>query len=240
MIRRAARLSAGLLPLWLAGSLALSMADPSGANAAGGTGGAGTATAAETAASAATASAAVASGRAVDPAVALLPPPGLPPGWDQAGEPRLYAGEALYKHIDGGAEVYLSRGFRATAVALYQRGEAEVTVEVYDMASPAGALSIWKLNTGGAGSTAAAAVSAPPTDALSAAASDDSLAGSGSTAAPDSLGEAHAFDPYQILFRRGPWYVAVTRYDDSDSTAAALAALAWEVDRKILGGAGQR
>lgn len=235
MIRRVARLTAGLLPLWLAGSLALSVADPSGANAAGGTGGAGTAAASE-----AVVSAAVASGRSVDPAVALLPPAGLPPGWDQAGEPRLYAGEALYKHIDGGAEVYLARGFRATAVALYQRGEAEVTVEVYDMASPAGALSIWKLNTGGAGSTAAAAVGPPPADTLPAAASDDSLAGSGSAAAPDSLGEAHAFDPYQILFRRGPWYVAVTRYDDSDSTAAALAALAWEVDRRILGGTGQR
>ncbi len=153
---------------------------------------------------------------ATHPAVALMPPSGHPEGWDRAEEPRLYLGDALYKHINGGAEAYLDRGFRAVAVALFQRGDAEVTVEIYDMGSPRGALAIWKLNTGGSGSAV-----------------DSTAAGAGSISTADSLGDARALDPYQILFRRGPWYVSVTRFDDSDSTLAALHSLAGEVDKRI-------
>lgn len=153
---------------------------------------------------------------ATHPAVALMPPSGHPEGWDRTEEPRLYLGDALYKHINGGAEAYLDRGFRAVAVALFHRDDAEVTVEIYDMGSPGGALAIWKLNTGGSGS-----------------AGDSTAAGAGSISPADSLGDARALDPYQILFRRGPWYVSVTRYDDSDSTSVALGVLAGEVDRRI-------
>jgi len=80
---------------------------------------------------------------AVDPIFDLLPRDGTPPGWKRSGEERLFAGSALYQHIDGGAELYHRHGFDRLAVQDYANGGREVRVEIYRMNDAAGAAAVF-------------------------------------------------------------------------------------------------
>ena len=73
----------------------------------------------------------------------LLPPDGAPPGWTREGRPRLLEGEALYTHIDGGAELFLQNGFERLAVQDYRKDDLETRIEIYDMGSAAGASAVF-------------------------------------------------------------------------------------------------
>ena len=73
----------------------------------------------------------------------LMPPDGTPPGWQRKGQERLFAGTALYQHIDGGAELYNQFGFDHLAVQDYTRDTHEVRVEIYKMNDPTGAGSVF-------------------------------------------------------------------------------------------------
>ncbi len=55
-----------------------------------------------------------------------------------------FVGGALYEHIDGGAELFHEYGFAALQVGYYRRGEEEILVEVYRMASPAAAHALFR------------------------------------------------------------------------------------------------
>lgn len=66
------------------------------------------------------------------------------PGW-QVGSIRHYAGKELYDYMDGGAEIYREYGFRHLAVQSLQKGEREILVEVYRMASPLAAFGQFSL-----------------------------------------------------------------------------------------------
>jgi len=79
---------------------------------------------------------------------ALLPPNGFAPGWAKDGAQKIYEGEALYDHIDGGGEVFLELGFEACAVQRYRRGPAQFSFEVYRMKDAAAALGIYLMNCG--------------------------------------------------------------------------------------------
>lgn len=70
---------------------------------------------------------------AADSLVRLLPGDDLPGGWVRRGEVRLFVGPELYRHINGGAELYHQNGFRRLAVQDYARGECEIRVEIYQM-----------------------------------------------------------------------------------------------------------
>jgi hypothetical protein len=74
-----------------------------------------------------------------DPLFKLLPPDGTPPGWQRRGEARLFVGAALYRHIDGGAELYNQFGFDRLAVQDYFNDAHEIRAEIYKMNDPAGA-----------------------------------------------------------------------------------------------------
>jgi hypothetical protein len=74
-----------------------------------------------------------------DPLFTLLPPDGTPHGWLRQGQARLFAGAALYQHIDGGAELYNRFGFDRLAVQDYAKDAHEARVEIYKMNDPAGA-----------------------------------------------------------------------------------------------------
>jgi hypothetical protein len=78
-----------------------------------------------------------------DPIFKLLPPDGTPQGWKRSGEERLFVGSALYRHIDGGAEMYHQYGFDRLAVQDYTDGSHEVRVEIYKMTDPAGAAAVF-------------------------------------------------------------------------------------------------
>jgi hypothetical protein len=74
-----------------------------------------------------------------DPLFNLLPPDGTPQGWLRKAQDRLFAGAALYQHIDGGAELYNRFGFNRLAVQDYAKDALEIRVEIYKMNNPAGA-----------------------------------------------------------------------------------------------------
>src|SRR5512136_1698874 len=77
--------------------------------------------------------------RAAADLTAFFPGDGTPEGWSSPEPAKIYAGEALFRHIDGGAEVYLERGFVQLGVKYYSKESREVSVEIYDMGSPKGA-----------------------------------------------------------------------------------------------------
>jgi hypothetical protein len=79
---------------------------------------------------------------------ALLPPDAFAQGWSKDGSAKVYEGEALYDHIDGGGEVFLELGFEACSVQRYRRGPAQFTIELYRMKDAAAALGIYLMNCG--------------------------------------------------------------------------------------------
>jgi hypothetical protein len=81
--------------------------------------------------------------------IGLLPGDGIPAGWVAAGEPVLFEGQALYRHINGGAELYHDHGFIALAMRDYHKESLEVRAEIYDMGSPEGAAGVFDANTKG-------------------------------------------------------------------------------------------
>jgi hypothetical protein len=84
-----------------------------------------------------------------DPFLGLLPPDGVPAGWQRNGSERLFIGAELYRHIDGGAELYHRNGFDRLAVQDYVMASHEVRVEIYKMNEPAGARAVFAEMTSG-------------------------------------------------------------------------------------------
>ena len=89
-------------------------------------------------------------------AAAAAPPAAPPPlpsaesvaPFAPAGKARLFSGESLYEHIDGGAELYLELGFSALSVRRYRHGTDELTAEVYRMSDPTAALAAYLARAG--------------------------------------------------------------------------------------------
>lgn len=78
-----------------------------------------------------------------------VPPEGLPSGWIQSSPPRTFSGEALYDHIDGGAEIFLELGFKTCTVSRCAGpGGGEIVLESYEMVDSAAALGIYLMNCG--------------------------------------------------------------------------------------------
>jgi hypothetical protein len=85
----------------------------------------------------------------IDPPASLLPPDGTPAGWQRKGEANLFIGAELYRHIDGGAELYNQFGFDRLAVQDYVMGTHEVRVEIYKMNDATGAGAVFTAITNG-------------------------------------------------------------------------------------------
>jgi|WetSurMetagenome_2_1015567.scaffolds.fasta_scaffold05826_7 hypothetical protein len=79
---------------------------------------------------------------------ALMPAEGAVQGWAKDGAPKVYEGEALYDHIDGGGEIFLETGFEACTVQRYRRGDENLVAEIYRMTDPAAALGIYLSSCG--------------------------------------------------------------------------------------------
>ncbi len=94
--------------------------------------------------------------------VPALPGDDVPPGWHRLGETRLFNGAELYRHVNGGAELYLRFGFERLAVQDYARGPLQVRVEIYRLSgAPAAAALFAELSAGlapGAGPGAACTI----------------------------------------------------------------------------------
>ena len=92
---------------------------------------------------------AVSAGTADEAIFSLLPPDGMPEGWQRSEDPRLFPGEALFRHINGGAELYLQYGFDRLALADYVKGDFEARVEIYKMNDAGAAAGIFAENSKG-------------------------------------------------------------------------------------------
>jgi hypothetical protein len=86
-------------------------------------------------------------GNAPDPAGFLA---GEYDGWRGAGEDRTYDRKTLFRHIDGGAEIYLAYDFRRVLVrTLTRKGEPSLNVEIYDMGTSFDAFGIFSFEREG-------------------------------------------------------------------------------------------
>jgi len=62
--------------------------------------------------------------------------------WTEVGRPRKFVSQDLFNHIDGAAELFLEMGFREVIVRRYNRGDAVLACEVYEMKDPTAARGI--------------------------------------------------------------------------------------------------
>jgi hypothetical protein len=83
---------------------------------------------------------------------ALLPAGGAVPGWSRDGETLEFAGEDLFTYIDGGAEIYQEYGFSRVVVQDYKSAAGtSVSLEIFEMASPAAAYGMFTFKRSGRG-----------------------------------------------------------------------------------------
>ena len=86
----------------------------------------------------------------------LLPVDNAVSGWVRRGEADSFAGENLFMMIDGGADIYHEYGFKEVVRADYTNGSDQtMTVEIYQMTSPAAAYGIYSFKIGSDGHSVA-------------------------------------------------------------------------------------
>jgi hypothetical protein len=90
-------------------------------------------------------------------------------GWTQAGEVRVYNAENLWEYIDGAALLFVEYGVRTCTTADMSTAGVSVTVDLFEMATPLGAVGVFKRESAGGdvnhiGATVAAL--SPPYQAL--------------------------------------------------------------------------
>lgn len=89
--------------------------------------------------------AAAACHRSQENRAALLPASNEIAGWVRTGDIRTFQAADLWKYIDGDAERYLKSGVRSVSTADYRfRDRVDATVDIYAMATPAGAREIFE------------------------------------------------------------------------------------------------
>jgi hypothetical protein len=86
------------------------------------------------------------------PLRAYLPGGNAVSGWAKDGEPQEFEGEELYTYIDGGAEIYQEYGFARVVVQDYKTaGGKSVSLEIFEMTSPAAAFGMFSFKRSGSG-----------------------------------------------------------------------------------------
>lgn len=82
----------------------------------------------------------------------MLPQSGEVQDWTKHRPLQRFAGEDLYEYIDGGAEIYHEYGFVQVVVQDYTGGDGKsVSVEIFEMTSPAAAYGIYTFKTSAKG-----------------------------------------------------------------------------------------
>lgn len=83
--------------------------------------------------------------RARSPAEAVVTLPVTAAGWTASGPEERWDTETIYDYIDGHAEVFLAYGMKGCRSQRYSgpEGEADIVVDVFEMASPADAFGVF-------------------------------------------------------------------------------------------------
>jgi hypothetical protein len=90
-------------------------------------------------------------------------------GWTQTGEVRVYNADNLWEYIDGAAVLFVEYGVRTCMTADMSAAGVSLTVDLYEMASPLGAVGVFNRESaeGGVNLTGATvAALSPPYQAL--------------------------------------------------------------------------
>jgi len=78
----------------------------------------------------------------------LLLPDQIDGKWIVEEPVKLFVGEELFRHINGGAELFLEFGFEDLTVCKYNNKETSFDLEIYKMKNPTSALGIYLSKTG--------------------------------------------------------------------------------------------
>lgn len=76
-------------------------------------------------------------------AASYLPGEIQTPEVEISGAIEVFRGDSLYQHINGGAEIYHTYGFKEVANAYYLVGDKEISVDLYEFETPAGAFGLY-------------------------------------------------------------------------------------------------
>lgn len=66
-------------------------------------------------------------------------------GWEQDGDVKVFDRDNLFDHINGASEFYFSYNFQELWVVRYSKGDAEISLEVYDQGDPVHAYGIYSM-----------------------------------------------------------------------------------------------
>ena len=132
-----------------------------------------------------------------------FPESGDVPGWTKAGKERSFEAADLWKYVDGDAERYLRAGVRRTLTANYRYGDTLEAVADIHLMEA-------------------------PRGAASIFESEPS-AGS----RPVKIGDAGRSYGQSLTFRRGPFFVRLTAYQDTPQTERVLVSLAQAIAARL-------
>lgn len=124
-------------------------------------------------------------------------------GWESSGDPELFAGEDLWSHINGGAEIYHEYGFQRVFIQEYAGGDGNsVIVESFEMSDVPGAYGIYSFKTGTKGEEL-------------------------------GLSQGGLLEDYYLNFWKGRTAVTITGFDSGAATLDGLKAFAGFIEERI-------
>lgn len=74
-----------------------------------------------------------------------LLPPEVDSLWEKTGPSEVFDNKTLFKYIDGGAELYISYGFKKLTAFGYARKNEEIKVDIFDMGNSRNAFGVFSL-----------------------------------------------------------------------------------------------
>ncbi len=132
-----------------------------------------------------------------------LPAPDTLKGWKPVDPPQKFAGKDLYVYMNGGAEIYLSHGFKQLIAHKYiNKNNKTITLEIFEMESPSGASAMYSLKTG-----------------------NDGL--------QSEIGDEALLEDYYLNVRKDNFLVTLTGVDSEKETINGLITIAKMVDERI-------
>ncbi len=133
----------------------------------------------------------------------LLPAGDKLNGWKTVGPLHLYRGKDLFVYMNGGAEEYLSLGFKQLLSQKYSNeNNKTITLELFEMENSTGALKMYGLKTGDGGRQVA-------------------------------MGNEGLLEEYYLNFRKDNFLVTLTGFDSEKETIDGLLAIGGGVDGKL-------
>ncbi len=124
-------------------------------------------------------------------------------GWEKPGETRTFNSTTLSDYIDGGAEQYLKAGFKSASTSDYK---FQGKIEAV--------ADVYTMTDANAAKTIFEADPAGNSKAV-------------------SIGDAARAFSQSVVFRKGPYLVRITGYQDTPETQQALTQLAQGIDKKL-------